>query len=129
MQEQQFAIFIQYVTPPKNYYDLGYQRGLRRFYHGEKFGTQSEHEEWMNLSGNRKNMGKGYQDGFSGLPPAGYHGNIGNQNARKEQTADSTLVIRLNSRVKAGYVKQAQKEGLKLSEWVLKKLSVSDQQQ
>lgn len=28
-------------------YWLGYQRGLRRRYHGESYGTQEEHELWM----------------------------------------------------------------------------------
>ena len=120
MKEQQFKTFIQSVTPHKNDYERGYARGLRRHYHGENFGTPSEHDKWMNIDGHRKALGDGYRAGFEGLPPNGYHGN---QNARKEETADSTLVVRLNSQVKAGYVKQAQKEGLKLSEWVLKKLS------
>lgn len=50
------------------------------------------------------------------------HGNTGNKNAKKKD-ADSHLNIRVNSHDKAGWVKQAQKEGMKLSEWVIKTLN------
>ncbi|MDC9589810.1 hypothetical protein PSI23_11000 [Xenorhabdus sp. XENO-10] len=56
-------------------------------------------------------------------PPQGFHGNIGNLNAARALPADSVLTIRINSR----YVKQAQREGLKLSEWVLKYLNAASE--
>lgn len=106
-------------------YAAGYRRGLRRHYHGEIFGTPTEHEKWLHLSGYRQEMGDGYRDGFDGKPPRGLHGNIGNTNAQGELPADSQLQIRLNSAVKSAYVKQAQSEGMKLSSWVLKTLSAA----
>ena len=46
----------------------GYQRGLRRHYHGEKFGTAQEHKLWMSLADDsdysRKMRGLGYRAGF-----------------------------------------------------------------
>jgi hypothetical protein len=50
-------------------YGAGYQRGLRRHYHGEQFGTAAEHETWMTMSGHRQEQGDGYRDGFAGLKP------------------------------------------------------------
>lgn len=48
----------------------GYQRGLRRNYHGENFGTEQEHELWLSgiNSGDtsRKMRGIGYREGVSG---------------------------------------------------------------
>ncbi|MDE9567261.1 hypothetical protein KKI93_25570, partial [Xenorhabdus bovienii] len=57
-------------------------------------------------------------------PPKGFHGNIGNLNAAGLLPADSVLTIRINSQLKALYVKQAQRENMKLSAWVLKYLNV-----
>lgn len=47
-------------------YWQGYMRGLRRNYHGEKFGTDEEHEKWLSLidAPYRKELGQGYRDGF-----------------------------------------------------------------
>jgi len=49
-------------------YWMGYQRGLRRRYHGENFGTLEEHIKWMSLSGDsdpsRAERGRGYRDGY-----------------------------------------------------------------
>ena len=49
-------------------YWMGYQRGLRRRFHGENFGTDEEHEMWMQLYEDsddvRANRGRGYRDGF-----------------------------------------------------------------
>lgn len=54
-------------------YLLGYQRGLRRHYHGEKFGTAEEHELWLSLSEEqddkvRQARGRGYRAGLAGTP-------------------------------------------------------------
>lgn len=54
-------------------YGAGYQRGLRRNYHGDKFGTTDDHEKWLRLGSNgdpREELGRGYRDGFAGKPPA-----------------------------------------------------------
>ena len=48
----------------------GYERGLRRLYHGERFGTPDEHVLWMSLIDDqdeaRKMRGLGYRYGFAG---------------------------------------------------------------
>jgi hypothetical protein len=58
----------QYNTPESSYYD-GYMRGLRRNYHGEKFGTPKEHQIWLAASDDsdeiRKQRGLGYKAGLS----------------------------------------------------------------
>lgn len=64
-------------------YWAGYIRGLRRAYHGEKFGTDEEHEKWSSAANSRdesrKQRGRGYKDGLAfgevssriGRPPVG----------------------------------------------------------
>jgi len=46
------------------------------------------------------------------------HGNTGNQNAKKEQVKSSQIQMRIDSREKAAYVKQAQRDGKKLTNWL-----------
>ena len=49
------------------------------------------------------------------------HGNTGNRNALKfDEPATSHLHIRIPQSLKAQYVKAAQREGMKLAEWVLR---------
>lgn len=54
-----------------NDYWRGYQRGLRRRYHGERFGTDEEHAKWLSLAQDadpaRAERGRGYRDGYTGL--------------------------------------------------------------
>ena len=47
-------------------YWAGYHRGLRRLFHGERFGTPAEHEKWLALSDDRERLGQGFRDGFAG---------------------------------------------------------------
>ena len=46
----------------------GYQRGLRRAFHGDQFGTDEEHALWLALAEapetDRKEKGRGYRDGL-----------------------------------------------------------------
>ena len=47
----------------------GYQRGLRRGYLGQLFGTDTEHQEWMRLADQgadkqSRERGRGYRDGL-----------------------------------------------------------------
>jgi len=47
----------------------GYQRGLRRAYHGERFGTDAEHQLWLGLVAEtrdeaRRQRGLGYRHGL-----------------------------------------------------------------
>ena len=53
-------------------YAAGYQRGLRRHFHGESFGTAAEHEHLLALEHDeiRAELGRGYRDGFAGIEPA-----------------------------------------------------------
>jgi hypothetical protein len=54
-------------------YAAGYRRGLRRLYHGERFGTEEEHARYMALLGDpdlsRSEIGRGYRDGLAGRRP------------------------------------------------------------
>ena len=49
-------------------YWAGFQRGLRRRFHGGIFGTDEEHQKWLSLLGDsdpsRDERGKGYRDGY-----------------------------------------------------------------
>jgi hypothetical protein len=51
-------------------YWQGYERGLRRQYHGEKFGTEQEHALWLSLTDDSgdpsgRERGQGYRDGLA----------------------------------------------------------------
>jgi hypothetical protein len=49
-------------------YWQGVQRGLRRAYHGDNFGTDADHELWLSLADDtdsaRAERGRGYRAGF-----------------------------------------------------------------
>ncbi len=53
------------MTSENPNYWAGYQRGLRRQYHGENFGTRHEHTRWLLFS--RDERGRGYRDGYSSI--------------------------------------------------------------
>ena len=55
------------TSAQKDYAD-GYLRGLRRHHHGDKFGSDEEHQKWLSLGHSRVAEGKGYLDGFAGEP-------------------------------------------------------------
>jgi hypothetical protein len=66
---EQFARFSGWTDQE---YWLGYQRGMRRHYHGEKSGTAEEHTLWMSLTDDRLDQvrryrGLGYRAGFAGM--------------------------------------------------------------
>jgi len=53
----------------------GYQRGLRRGFQGELFGTRDDHELWMRLADDgvdnaARERGRGYRDGLSAVAAA-----------------------------------------------------------
>lgn len=56
--------------PDEQEFWAGYQRGLRRNHHGDKFGTVAEHKLWLSLADDgdqsRKMRGLGYRSGFDG---------------------------------------------------------------
>ena len=62
---------FQEVDPDRADFWRGFQRGLRRLYHGEKFGTLQEHEQWLNCRDGeyRKQLQDGYRTGFAGKNP------------------------------------------------------------
>lgn len=70
MTEEQFKSLALYAKRLGGDYATGYLRGLRRHYHGEKFGTSEEHEIFMSLDGSRAEIGRGYRDAFAGNLPA-----------------------------------------------------------
>ncbi len=60
---------------PETSFWEGYLNGLRRNYHGEQFGTDQEHDIWMQLKNeplddDRRYCGIGYEMGFNGTPIA-----------------------------------------------------------
>jgi len=57
---------FQEVVPDRSDFWYGFQRGLRRLYHGENFGTPEEHEQWMNCRDGeyRRDLQTGYRAGF-----------------------------------------------------------------
>ncbi len=53
-------------TLPPGDYARGVVRGLRRAHHGERFGTEDEHQAWLSFDGHRAELGRGYRDGLAG---------------------------------------------------------------
>lgn len=73
MNERDFRDLMARVKLIGGDYAAGYQRGLRRLYHGEVFGTDEDHAKWMSLGLNgdlREELGRGYRDGYEGMEPA-----------------------------------------------------------
>jgi len=55
-------------------YWTGYERGLRRAFLGDQFGTEQEHELWLTFAADgvdpmRRERGQGYRDGLLVLTP------------------------------------------------------------
>lgn len=68
------AELLKMVEPECSDFYKGYQRGLRRLYHGNSFGTEDEHILWFNIPNDdsdiiRQQRGSGYRRGFAGSPP------------------------------------------------------------
>ena len=73
MNEEKFQTLMRRARLLTSDYGAGYQRGLRRHYHGERFGTAEEHALWsrLGLDGDtREELGRGYRDGLAGTDPA-----------------------------------------------------------
>jgi hypothetical protein len=56
----------------------GYQRGLRRGYMGQLFGTDADHQLWMRLADDApdkpsRDRGRGYRDGLAACGIAGHN--------------------------------------------------------
>lgn len=72
MDEPEFKARMLRAQKLDSVYGIGYQRGLRCLYYGEKLGAAAEHETWLNmgLQGDlRLELGRGYRDGFAGRAP------------------------------------------------------------
>jgi hypothetical protein len=67
--KRRMAMAQQFAELTNADYYRGYMRGLRRLHHGESFGTEAEHIQWFELSGDRADLGRGYRDGFEGREP------------------------------------------------------------
>jgi len=75
----------------------GYMRGLRRLYHGEKFGTATEHDLWFGIDADeydmtRRSRGEGYRAGFAGVDPVELFRTINGEYLTCEQLADRSGV-------------------------------------
>jgi hypothetical protein len=62
------------LEPDDSEFWAGYMLGLRSLYHGEKFGTEAEHELWFGIDTDepdmsRRSRGEGYRAGFAGVDP------------------------------------------------------------
>lgn len=112
MNDSKFQAYIAAAKKLKSRdYVEGYLAGIERAYLNKK--TQKRGGEQFD---------RGYSDGVMFRPPKGFHGNIGNLNAAGELPLDSHLHIRVNGQAKAAWVKAAQREKLKLSQWVTRHL-------
>ena len=71
MDEPRFKSLMFQAKMLNSEYGTGYQRGLRRYYHGEKFGKPEEHAALLQIQTNecRMELGRGYRDGFAGKVP------------------------------------------------------------
>ncbi len=124
MSESKFRTFLIASKNIGGEYHRGYGYGIRYYYH-DRFVSSSENESrlaWGLNGDSRAELGDGYRDGAKGNPPRGMHGNIGNLNAQGDLPSDTQMQFRLNSQIKAKFVKKAQSEGLKLTPWVMKTL-------
>ena len=81
-------------------YWLGYERGLRRGFHGARFGTEEDHEIWLSLAADpgdrtRRERGQGYREGLAATVPAVRNGTSaifgGSGNARTSDPGIAAL--------------------------------------
>jgi len=72
MDERKFRLLmkmaksLQSVDADRADYWIGFQRGVRRAYHGDNFGTEEEHQKYMNCRDGeyRLQLQTGYRAGF-----------------------------------------------------------------
>jgi len=72
MEKKQFQLllgmarYMQSLDRDRADFWRGFQRGLRRLYHGEKFGTPEEHQNFLNCRAGefRQQLQTGYRAGF-----------------------------------------------------------------
>ncbi len=63
------AKLMQTNEPERAEYWVGYQRGMRRARFGERFGTEQDHQIWLNAINaggeSHRQRGEGYRDGLN----------------------------------------------------------------
>jgi hypothetical protein len=97
--------FLSLMRKARNYsylhgdpdYWHGYQRGLRRGFHGELFGTDDEHNRWVRLADEGRDQasrdrGRGYRDGLEACVVA----TEGSPIARSMQGRDADSEVQAN---------------------------------
>lgn len=63
MDETTFTTLLRRAKKLRGDYGVGYQRGIRRLYHGTSFGDQKEHDA---MAADPGELGRGYRDGIEG---------------------------------------------------------------
>ncbi len=86
------------LEPDDSDFWVGYMRGLRRLYHGEKYGTDAEHELWFGIDPDEPDMtrrarGEGYRAGFAGIDPVELFRTINGEYLSCQQLAQKTGVV------------------------------------
>ena len=70
----------------------GYAQGLRRHYHGEAFGTATQHKYWMDQvrsdHESRRALGRGYHLGFQATPVTSVLRTLARNRKEKEPLGD-----------------------------------------
>jgi hypothetical protein len=101
--------------PMMSEYWAGYIRGLRRAYHGDKFGTAAEHKLWMAAfdgpDESRKQRGRGYRDGLA-------FGDISSRMGRPPVAENVAVLdkITVPSELKNALEKQADERGISVTD-------------
>jgi hypothetical protein len=97
-------------------YWAGYIRGLRRAYHGKKFGTPEEHALWLAAATSedksRKQRGRGYRDGLA-------YGDISSRMGAPNRVGDDPVTLaplRVSTRLKVAIEETAAERGIDVSE-------------
>jgi hypothetical protein len=118
MDESRFKTLMGRARSLQSDYGAGYQRGLRRHYDGERFGTAEEHAKWsrLGLDGDRREeLGRGYRDGCDGRDPEPL---IGRPPLPDGEGKTARVEWRTTDERKAKAQRLAEAAGLSLSAWL-----------
>jgi hypothetical protein len=101
------------AEPERAEYWAGYIRGLRRSYHGEKFGTSEEHTLWLSLTDRQdeacRQRGYGYRDGLA-------YSEVQGKTGRPSIGKICLDKITVSEEIKTGLEKRAEYEGISVPE-------------
>jgi hypothetical protein len=116
MDRKFFEAMIRFAKEQGDDYSMGYQRGLRRAFHGDSLFVQGGHEKWLCLDDER---GEGYRDGFSGKNHKDSHGLTGRpSNAKKDNPKQGAVQLRVDMDKKSAWVRYARSNGMSLSKFL-----------